>query len=68
MLVEDVARLVLRLLLQSSRATLMSACAAALVVMIWARGWGLVLRASAAGIASMAVLLWQRSPGQHPVQ
>ena len=68
-LVEDAARLALRLLLQSSRATLMSACAAALVVMIWARGWGLVLRASAAGITGpMAVLLWQRGPAQHPVQ
>ena len=59
MLIEDAVRLLLRLLLNSSRATLIGACAAYLGVMVWASAWGLVLRTSASAVAAVAVLLWQ---------
>jgi hypothetical protein len=58
-LIEDAVRLLLRLLLKSSRATLLGAGAAYLGVMAWASSWGLVLRTSASALAAVAVLLWQ---------
>ena len=64
-LVEDVVRLLLRLLLRSSRWTLALSAMAALLVAVCTTSWNLVLRATAALLSSLAVLLWQARPSQH---
>ncbi|GAX74632.1 hypothetical protein CEUSTIGMA_g2080.t1 [Chlamydomonas eustigma] len=61
-LVEDAVRLLLRLVLHSSWFSLMSAAAAAFAVMVWVGGFSVVVKASAAVLTSLVILLWNAQP------
>ena len=63
MMVEDVIRLILRLLLRSTSSSMIWAAASALVLFVWAQSVGLFIRLSASAGASLVVLLWLSKHG-----